>query len=273
MKWFFSFSFGLSVLLFILTGCQSIQSESMVDSDGEWVFEWDNLESRIIELTNQGLRDENPSELYHLKSLVENVRTSEDGPLTLSGAYWLSVLNTNLVLVEQERGGEPTQVLHLLDESIELLEHTEFSVVEKNALLAMLYRAKIEYDPSRTFELFSKMQDTLDVAIEADSTNLRVLLAQVFIGVQPVLGFSIDLDVQKSIDTALNSTFKTQGDSMTPTWGLSQIYALAISRLMEAEKITEASELAAEAIDKFPDDTLLNFWAQLFQIEAKTHDP
>lgn len=272
MKWIFSLSFGLTVVLFVLTGCQSVQSESSVDSDGEWVFEWDNLESRIVELTNQGLRDENPSELYHLKSLVENVRISEDDPHALSGAYWLSVLNTNLVLVEQERG-ESSQVLHLLDESIELLEHTEFSVAEKNALLAMLYRAKIEYEPSRTFELFSKMQDALDVAIEADSTNLRVLLAQVFIGVQPVLGFSIDLDVQKSIDIALNSEFKTQGDAMTPTWGLSQIYALAISRLMEAEKITEASELAAEAIDKFPDDTLLNFWAQLFQIEAKTHDP
>ena len=273
MKWVFSLSFGLSMVLFVLTGCQSIQSESTVDSDGEWVFEWDNLESRIIELTNQGLRDGNPSELYHLKSLVENVRTSEDDPFPLSGAYWLSVLNTNLVLVEQERGGESTTVLHLLDESIELLEHTEFSVVEKNALLAMLYRAKIEYDPSRTFELFSKMQDRLDVAIEADSTNLRVLLAQVFIGVQPVLGFSIELDVQKCIDIALNSTYKTGGDAVTPTWGLSQMYALAISRSMEAEKITEASELAAEAINKFPNDPLLNYWGQLFQIEAKTSDP
>ena len=190
---FFSLSFGLLVVLLVLTGCQSVQSESTVDPDGEWVFEWDHLESRIIELTNQGLRDENPSELYHLKSLVENVRISEDDPHTLSGAYWLSVLNTNLVLIEQERG-ESSQVLHLLEESIELLEHTEFSVVERHALLAMLYRAKIEYDPSHTFELFSKMQDALDVAIEADSANLRVLLAQVFVGVQPVLGFSIDLD-------------------------------------------------------------------------------
>lgn len=272
MKWAFPLSSCLSVALLVLLGCQTAQLEPTVETNEEWVSDWDNLESRIIELTNEAIRDESPSELYRLKSLVENAQTSEDDPRASSGAYWLAVINTNLVFVAQEHG-EPTQVLHLLTESIELLERTDYTLVEKNALLAMLYRAKIEYDQTHTFELFSKMQDSMDVAIEADSTNLRVLLAQVFIGVQPVLGFSIDLGVQSSIDTALKSNYETRGDAMTPTWGLSQIYALAIGWLMEAEKLTEASELAAEAIGKFPDDAVLDYWARLFQIEPKTVDP
>ena len=272
MKRIFPLSFGLSVVLLVSTGCQTVQLESTGDANEEWIFDWDNLESRIIELTNQAIRDENPSELHHLKSLVESEQTDENDKRASSGAYWLAVLNTNLVLVEQERG-ESTQVLQLLDESIKLLEHADYTLVEKNSLLAMLYRAKIEYDPTHTFELFSKMQDALDVAIQADSKNLRALLAQVFIGVQPVLGFSIDLDVQKSIDTALKSTYETRGDAMTPTWGLEQIYALAIGWLMETENLTEASALSAEAIGKFPDDAVLDYWARLFQIKPKTVDP
>ena len=272
MKWFLPVLSCLSVVVIALTGCQTVQLESPTESDAEWIFDWDNLESRIIELTNQALREESLSDLYQLKSQLVSIHTGDNDQRASSRDYWTAILNSNLILVEQEHG-ENTQVHRLIDESIELLERTDYAIVETNALLAMLYRAKIDHDRSRTFELFSKMQDALDVAIEEDPTNLRVLLAQMFISVAPILGFSIDLDVQASIDTALTSTYEVTGDAMTPTWGLPEIYALAIGRLMEAEKLSEANELAAQAISKFPNDYLLSFYASLFQVEPENVDP
>ena len=270
MKWFFSFC--LSVILLILTGCQSIESESTEEIDGKWKFDWDSVETRIIELTNQALRDESASELYRLKSQLVSIFTGDDDQRATSRDYWTAVLNTNLILVEQERG-EDALVHRLINESIDLLERTDFSKAETNALLAILFRAKIEYDRPQTFDLFSKMRDALDLAIEADPSNLRVLLAQILIGSSPILGFSIELNVQESIDIALASTYENTDDAMAPTWGLPEIYALAIGRLMEAEKLNEASELTAKAIARFPDDATLSYYASLFQIELKSEDP
>ncbi|MXZ54625.1 MAG: hypothetical protein F4077_09160 [Gammaproteobacteria bacterium] len=263
---------GLSCILLLLSGCQSVQLETPEESDGEWVFDWDKLEARIIELTNQTMHDESPSELYRLKSQLVKIHTGTNDTKALSREYWTAVLNTNLIFLEQEIG-EDDQVHRLIDESIELLEQSDYSIAETNSLLALLYRAKIDYDQTRTFELFSKMQDALDRAIEADSTNLRVLFAQIFIGVSPVTGFSIDIDVQANIDTVLSSNYETEGDAMTPTWGLPKIYGIAIGRLMEAEKIPEASELTAIAIDKFPNDSTLSYFAQLFQIQHNSVEP
>jgi len=265
-------SLGLSCLLLLLTGCQTVQRETPEESNGEWVFDWDKLEARIIELTNQAIRDESPSELYRIKSQLVKIHTGEDDEKALSREYWTAVLNTNLIFLEQEIGADD-QVHRLIDESIELLEQTDFAIAETHSLLAMLYRAKIDYDSTRTFELFSKMQDALDRAIDADSTNLRVLFAQIFIGVSPVTGFSIDIDAHACIDTVLSSNYDTTGDAMTPTWGLPEIYGIAIGRLMEAEKISEASELAAKAIAKFPNDTTLSYFARLFQIEHNNGEP
>lgn len=257
--------------MLLLSGCQSSKLETTEDSDGEWAFSWDNLERRIIKLTDEAMLSENPSKLYRLKSRVIGIHTGEHTQQAAKRAYWTAVLNTNLIFVEQEHG-QSDQVLRLLDESIELLEQTNYDTAETNALLAMLYRTKIDHDRTQTFELFSKMQDALDVAINADSTNLRVLLAQIFIGVAPVRGFSIDVDIQACIDVALTSTYDAQGDALSPSWGLPQIYTLAIGYLMEAEKLVEASDLVAEAIEKFPDDSVLRYWARLFQIELETSD-
>lgn len=272
MKQILSFSLCLSFLLLVQTGCQTVQPESPVDTEVDWVFNWDNLESRIIELTNTALRDESAAELYRLKSRLATIQTGDDDHRSPSREYWTAVLNTNLIFFEQEHG-ENTQVHSLIDESIELLEQSDYPKVETNALLAILYRAKIDYDETQTFELFSKMQDALDVAIEADPANLRVLLAQVFIGVQPVLGFSIDLDIQTSIDTALTSKYETVGDAMTPTWGLPELYGFAIGHSLEADKLNEAYELTAEAIDRFPDDMTLKYFARLFQVENDNAEP
>ncbi|MYD44773.1 MAG: hypothetical protein F4W92_00235 [Gammaproteobacteria bacterium] len=272
MKNVLRLSLGLSCILLILSGCQSVQMETPDAPDGEWVFDWDELEARIIELTNQAIRDESPSELYRFKSQLVKIHTGENDERALSREYWTAVLNTNLIFLEQEIGDDD-QVHRLIDESIELLEQTDYAIAETNSLLAMLYRAKIDYDQSRTFELFSKMQDALDRAIEADPTNLRVLFAQIFIGVSPVTGFSIDIDVQANIDTVLLSNYETKGDAMTPTWGLPEIYGIAVGRLLEAEKIVEASELTAKAIAEFPDDTTLSYFARLFQIERDNIEP
>ena len=263
---------GLSCILLLLSGCQSGQLETPEESDGEWIFDWDELEARIIELTNQAIHDESPSELYRLKSQLVKIHTGTNDTRALSREYWTAVLNTNLIFLEQEIG-EDDQVHRLIDESIELLEQSDYSIAETNSLLALLYRAKIDYDQTRTFELFSKMQDALDRAIEADSTNLRVLFAQIFIGVSPVTGFSIDIDVQANIDTVLSSNYETEGDAMTPTWGLPKIYGIAIGLLMEAEKISEASELTEIAIEKFPNDSTLSYFAQLFQIQHNSVEP
>ena len=272
MKRIFPISLSLSVILIIITGCQTVQLESPVESDDEWVFDWDRLESRIIELTTQAVKDESPSELYRLKSQLVKVHTGDNDHRASSREYWTAMLNTNLIFFEQEYG-EPTQVHRLIDESIELLEQTDYVLAETNALLAMLYRTKIDFDREQTFELFSKMQDALDIAIEADPTNLRVLLATVFIGVQPVLGFSIDVDVQASIDTALASNYETQGDAMTPTWGLLELYWFAIGHLMEVDKFSEAHELTARAIASFPDDVTLQYFARLLQVEHDSVEP
>ena len=263
---------GLSCLFLILSGCQSVQLETPEEPDGDWVFDWDKLEARIIELTNQAVQDENPSELYRLKSHLVKIHTGTNDTKALSREYWTAVLNTNLIFLEQEIG-EDVQVHRLIDESIELLEKTDYAIAETNSLLAMLYRAKIDYDQTRTFELFSKMQDALDRAIAADARNLRVLFAQIFVGVSPVTGFSIDIDVQAKIDTVLSSNYETRGDAMTPTWGLPKVYGIAIGRLMEAEKISEASELTAVAIAKYPNDSTLSYFAQLFQIEYDAVEP
>lgn len=272
MKRILSLSLCWSILLISQTGCQSVQQDSQVDSDIDWVFDWDELESRIIELTNEALRDENAAKLYSLKWRLAEVQTGADDHRSSSREYWTAVLNTNLIFFEQEHG-ESTQVHSLIDESIELLEQSNYPIVETNALLAILYRAKIDYDEEQTFELFSKMQDALDVAIDVDPANLRVLLAQVFIGVQPVLGFSIDLDIQNSIDTALTSKYETVGDAMTPTWGLPELYGFAIGHLLEVDKLNEAYELTAQAIDRFPDDITLKYFARLFQVENNRVEP
>lgn len=272
MNTVFRLSLSLSCILLVLSGCQSVQIDPPDEPDGEWVFDWDELDDRIIELTNQAVRDESPSELYRLKSQLVKIHTGENDERALSREYWIAVLNTNLIFLEQEIGDDD-QVHRLIDESIELLEQTDYVRAETDSLLAMLYRAKIDYDESRTFELFSKMQDALDRAIEADPTNLRVLFAQIFIGVSPVLGFTIDIDVQANINTVLSSNYETKGDAMTPTWGLPKIYGIAIGRLMEAEKLTEASELTAKAIEKFPNDTTLSYFAHLFQIEHNNVQP
>ncbi|MXW07015.1 MAG: hypothetical protein F4X56_06790 [Gammaproteobacteria bacterium] len=268
----FRLSLFLSCILLLFTGCQSYQLDPTDETDTAWVFDWDELEARIIELTNQAVRDESPSELYRFKSQLVKIHTGEDDERALSREYWTAVLNTNLIFLEQEIGADD-QVHRLIDESIELLEQTDYAIAETNSLLALLYRAKIDYDKTRTFELFSKMQDALDRAIEADPTNLRVLFAQIFIGVSPVTGFSIDIDVQANINTVLSSNYETKGDAMTPTWGLPEIYGIAIGRLMEAEKITEASELTAMAIAKFPSDATLGYFALLFQIEQNDVEP
>lgn len=272
MKDVLIFSLSLSCILVILTGCQSVELEMPDESDGAWVFDWDELEARIIELTNQAVRDDSPSELYRFKSQLVKIHTGENDERALSREYWTAVLNTNLIFIEQEIGDD-NQVHRLIDESIELLEQTDYVVAETSSLLALLYRAKIDYDTTRTFELFSKMQDALYRAIEADPTNLRVLFAQIFIGVSPVLGFTIDIDVQANINTVLSSNYETQGDAMTPTWGLPEIYGIAIGRLMEAEKLTEASELTAQAIEKYPNNSTLSYFAQLFQIEHNSVKP
>lgn len=278
MKRVFYLSLCMSFILLSQIGCQTVlperpeESDSAIESDEDWVFDWDDLESRIIELSNVALRDENSTELHSLKSEIKSFLTDDDDQRASSREYWTAVLNTNLIFFEQEYG-ENAQVQTLIDESIELLEQSDYPAVETNALLAILYRAKIDYDEEQTFALFSKMQDALDIAIEADPANLRVLLAQVFIGVHPVLGFSIDIDVQASIDTALKSEYEADGDSMTPTWGLPLLYGLAIGRLLEAKKVTEAFELTVLAIDRCPDDMTIQYYGRLFQVEDATVEP
>lgn len=278
MKRVFYLSLCTSFILLSQIGCQTVETEhpdesdSDVESDGDWVFDWDDLESRIIELSNVALRDESSTELQSLKSQINSFQSDEDDQRASSREYWTAVLNTNLIFFEQEYG-EGAQVQTLIDESIELLEQSNYATVETNALLAILYRAKIDYDEGQTFALFSKMQDALDIAIEADPANLRALLAQVFIGVHPVLGFSIDIDVQACIDTALTSKYEVDGDSMTPTWGLPLLYGLAIGRLLEARKVTEAYELTVQAMDRCPDDMTIQYYGRLFQVEDATVEP
>ena len=278
MKRVFYVSLCVSLSLLSQIGCQTVpterpeESDSAIESDEDWVFDWDDLESRIIELSNIALRDESSTELQSLKSQINSFQTDDDDQRASSREYWTAVLNTNLIFFEQEYG-ESAQVQTLIDESIQLLEQSDYPTVETNALLAILYRAKIDYDEGQTFALFSKMQDALDIAIEADPANLRVLLAQVFIGVHPVRGFSIDIDVQANIDTALTSNYEVDGDSMAPTWGLPLLYGLAIGRLLEAKKVTEAYELTVQAIDRCPNDMTIQYYGRLFQVEETTTEP
>ena len=257
-----------TLLVLFISACQPINDEEVeststppkepiVDSEEpEWVFSWETVEARTIELRNHATTQRDPNDLYQLKYQLlsppnRNGSVSEDLRI-----YWYAFASLNLILVE-ERLGALDQVKRLLDETIQVLEDLDPKSVEVHALLAILYRLNIEHETERTFELVLSMQDHLDSAIELDPDNLRTLVAQTLVAVRPIPGFGISADVDETVQKALSAS--TVNDSLpnSPTWGIPLIYLFWIEWLSTQDQYDKLMREFNRAKQEFPDDAFL----------------
>ncbi len=257
---------GLTVAASTIVACTSIDTPTSSDEPSQnttWEFSWDGLEARIIELTDEAMVSGSPAQLYQLKSKLDSQSTTGDAEATTRN-YWYAILNLNLIQVENTLD-ESRQASRLIDEAIEMLNDADYDAIEIHALLAILYRAKINHDEANTFELVMEMEDNLDAAIELDPMNRRVLLAQLLIGSDPAPGFNSVENLAPIIEDALASgLIHEQGNAFTPTWGMPLIYGFSVGLLMEQGEMDRAAQITKDAIEQYPNDSYLQSYDRLF---------
>lgn len=251
----------------LIVSCQLVDGpSSAVPSEGEtsvapsteWLFSLDELEERIIFLTNQALQAADPQGLYQLKHRLMGFRSGDSIASMWARDYWHAFLNFNLMRVELYLH-ENSQVKLLLNEAIDTLVQSTSNSVEKEALLAILYHFQIGQDPANTFAHFTKMQDHLDAAVATDELNLRTQLAQVIIATNPIEGFRIDIDVEETVDQVMAQSMESpqSNDVAATTWGKSLVYQYWIDWLDNKGQREVAKNLIQQAIEEFPDDFFL----------------
>ena len=247
-------------LLFTISyfvGCASVNTSSEPPLSGNPL---QTIEQRIETTTNQSYSSEDTSDLYALKGEILLWDLPPDD--REARAYWLAYANLNLARLG-EILGNPSQSLFLIDEAIESLDEAEVGDVESHALLAILAKEKIKFEPDESFSLVTRVRNQLSIALEIDSDNLRVHVANVMDAVVDTPGFRGRIDPDEAISLAFDRLIENTTDrgesskfSFSPTWGGAHILGYKAMHLVNVGREEEAVSTLSEALDEYPN----HFW-------------
>jgi tetratricopeptide (TPR) repeat protein len=215
------------------------------------------IQSKVYDAFLASFQDNSPKRLLAIEDELRKI-PSEQNQMTV---YWFVYAKyyESLHYLKVQNKEEAQKVLF---SAITILEETARKNSEMYALLAYLQCFSLQYHAGVNFaDMSSKIKENAEAALQLDSANLRAWYVLASVDYYMPVAFGGGRNCEQYLLKAISLNDQPATPYM-PSWGKNDAYALLVGYYVGRENYTKAKEVLHKALSLFPDDYMINQYAE-----------
>jgi len=229
--------------------CSLLISIQIVRASNDTIF--NDVQQRIYNAFLSCFQTNSPENLLALEGALSASKTS---PMR---NYWIAYTGyyKTLFYLKTDNREESSKTL---EKAIIAIDTVKNKNSELYALTAFLQSFSMQYNRGNAQELFSKINQNAEKAIELDSTNVRAWYILGNNDMYVPVAFGGGRKCEKYFLKAISLPEQSIPDKTMPSWGKSEAYSALVGYYIGNENFDNAIKYLSEGLVLYPDDYMLN---------------
>jgi tetratricopeptide (TPR) repeat protein len=236
-------------LLKLMLICSLLMSIHIVRASNDTIL--NDVQQRIYNTFLSCFQTNSPDNLLTLESALSDSKFS---PMR---NYWIAYTGYYKTLFYLKTGKREESSM-ALEKAITVIDTVKNKNSELYALTAFLQSFSMQYNKGNAQELFSKINQNAEKALELDSTNVRVWYILGNNDMYVPAAFGGGRKCEKYFLKAISLPEQSIPDKTMPSWGKSEAFSALVGYYIGNENFYNAKKYLSEGLVLYPDDYMLN---------------